>query len=190
MLSRSQRKVHQFLKAIETQKVTAILQLANSRCLRTEVVRCSSDEEYQCKLHCIRMAFQWLLQTPPNQKWLVDTGRQVLADLMIFADKDPRDFLIAYEDLMQYLAEPANWIELEQEMNERDVKALTFFDIALDLILMDAFDDLDSPPSCVSSVVGNRWLSNGFKEAVRPVSAPSKPLLFFICLYFGPNQKN
>lgn len=139
----------------------------NDRCLRTEVVRCSSDEEYQCKLHCIRMAFQWLLQTPPNQKWLVDTGRQVLADLMIFADKDPRDFLIAYEDLMQYLAEPANWVELEQEMNERDVKALTFFDIALDLILMDAFDDLDSPPSCVSSVVGNRWLSNGFKEAVR-----------------------
>ncbi|XP_059475852.1 mitoguardin [Neocloeon triangulifer] len=135
------------------------------RCLRTDLVRCLSAEEYQCKLHCIRLAFKWLLQVPENQLWLVDTGRQVLADLMINADKDPRDFLIAYEDMIQYLAEESNWKDLEVEMNERDVKALTFFDIALDLILMDAFDDLDAPPSCVSSVVGNRWLSNGFKEA-------------------------
>ncbi|CAB3373822.1 Hypothetical predicted protein [Cloeon dipterum] len=135
------------------------------RCLRSDMVRCSSDEEYQCKLHCIRLAFKWLLSEPSNQSWLVETGRQVLADLMINAEKDPRDFLIAYEDMIQYLAEQSNWKDIEDEMNERDVRALTFFDIALDLILMDAFDDLDSPPACVSSVVGNRWLSNGFKEA-------------------------
>ncbi len=44
---------------------------------------------------------------------------------------------------------------------------LNFFDVVMDFILFDAFDDLDNPPSSVTSVVQNRWLSNGFKETVR-----------------------
>ena len=43
---------------------------------------------------------------------------------------------------------------------------MNFFDIVIDFILFDAFDDLESPPSSVTSVVQNRWLSNGFKETV------------------------
>jgi len=43
---------------------------------------------------------------------------------------------------------------------------MTFYDVVLDYILMDAFEDLESPPSSVTAVVQNRWLSNGFKETV------------------------
>ena len=43
---------------------------------------------------------------------------------------------------------------------------LTFYDIVIDFILFDAFDDLENPPSSVTTVVQNRWLSNGFKETV------------------------
>ena len=43
---------------------------------------------------------------------------------------------------------------------------MSFYDIVLDFILMDAFDDLANPPSTVLAVVQNRWLSNGFKETV------------------------
>ena len=43
---------------------------------------------------------------------------------------------------------------------------MTFFDIVLDFIMMDAFDDLANPPSSVITVVQNRWLTNGFKETV------------------------
>ena len=50
------------------------------------------------------------------------------------------------------------------------VKAMNFFDIVIDFILFDAFDDLESPPSSVTSVVQNRWLSNGFKETVNKSS--------------------
>ena len=46
------------------------------------------------------------------------------------------------------------------------VKNFTFYDVVLDFILMDAFDDLENPPSSVIAVVNNRWLSNGFKETV------------------------
>ena len=43
---------------------------------------------------------------------------------------------------------------------------MTFYDIVIDFILLDAFDDLENPPSSVTTVVQNRWLSNGFKETV------------------------
>lgn len=44
---------------------------------------------------------------------------------------------------------------------------MNFFDIVLDFILMDAFEDLESPPSSVVAVLRNRWLSDSFKETVK-----------------------
>nr|XP_008122090.1 PREDICTED: mitoguardin-2 [Anolis carolinensis] len=41
---------------------------------------------------------------------------------------------------------------------------MSFFDIVLDFILMDAFEDLENPPSSVLAVLRNRWLSDSFKE--------------------------
>lgn len=46
------------------------------------------------------------------------------------------------------------------------VQVLTFYDVVLDYILLDAFEDLAAPPSSVLAVVRNRWLSDGFKESV------------------------
>lgn len=43
---------------------------------------------------------------------------------------------------------------------------MNFFDVVLDFILMDAFEDLESPPSSVVAVLRNRWLSDSFKETV------------------------
>ena len=59
------------------------------------------------------------------------------------------------------------------------VKNFTFYDVVLDFILMDAFDDLEHPPSSVIAVVNNRWLSNGFKETVR------KTLMFVIGVIYN-----
>ncbi len=49
------------------------------------------------------------------------------------------------------------------------VKMINFYDIVIDFILFDAFDDLDNPPTSVTSVCQNRWLSNGFKETVSEI---------------------
>lgn len=46
------------------------------------------------------------------------------------------------------------------------VVCMNFFDVVLDFILMDAFEDLESPPSSVVAVLRNRWLSDSFKETV------------------------
>jgi len=46
------------------------------------------------------------------------------------------------------------------------VKHLNFYDIVLDFILMDSFEDLENPPVSIQNVVNNRWLNNSFKETV------------------------
>ncbi|CRL04974.1 CLUMA_CG018206, isoform A [Clunio marinus] len=134
------------------------------RILRTELVRVASDTEYLAKLHCVRLAFHHLFRDPMTSKWVSDTGRQILTDLMCLGDKDPKDFIVGYETMLEYLQDPVNWQRAEMELNLRGVKAMTFYDIVLDFIILDAFKDLDSPPGSVMAVIQNRFLSNGFKE--------------------------
>lgn len=46
------------------------------------------------------------------------------------------------------------------------VKNLNFYDVVLDFILMDSFEDLENPPISIQNVVNNRWLNSSFKETV------------------------
>lgn len=134
------------------------------RIYRTEMVNAASDTEYLAKLHCIRLAFHHLFRDAAVSKWVSDTGRQILTDLMCLGDKDPKDFIVGYETMLSHLEDPVNWQRAEIELSLRGVKAMTFYDIVLDFIILDAFKDLDSPPGSVMAVIQNRFLSNGFKE--------------------------
>lgn len=134
------------------------------RCVRTELVHCATDSEYLAKLHCVRLAFQYLFKDPKIGQWVADTGRQILTDLLCLGDKDTKDFLVGYEAMIHYLQDENNWDYIEKELEARNVKAMTFYDICIDYIILDAFRDLDAPPASVTAVVQNRFLSNGFKE--------------------------
>lgn len=46
------------------------------------------------------------------------------------------------------------------------VTDLSFYDVLLDFVLLDAFDDLATPPYSVATAVQNRWLSARIKETV------------------------
>ncbi|CAH0726063.1 unnamed protein product, partial [Brenthis ino] len=135
------------------------------RTLRTETVGCASDAEFLCKLACLRAALRHALAAPAPRAWLVDAGRQVLTDLLLFADKEPKEFLVAYEEMVSWTSDPANWHTIENELKSKGVKVLSFYDVVLDYILLDAFEDLAAPPASVLAVVRNRWLSDGFKES-------------------------
>lgn len=68
--------------------------------------------------------------------------------------------------MLDFLQDQNNWPAIEKELEARNVKAMTFYDVVLDFIILDAFRDLDAPPASVTAVVNNRFLSNGFKETV------------------------
>ncbi|XP_055964873.1 mitoguardin 2 [Sorex fumeus] len=131
---------------------------------RTELLGCYSDQDFLAKLHCVRQAFEGLLEDKRNQLFFGEVGRQMVAGLMTKAEKSPKGFLESYEELLSYARRPETWATTRLELEGRGVVCMSFFDIVLDFILMDAFEDLENPPSSVLAVLRNRWLSDSFKE--------------------------
>ncbi|XP_055009327.1 mitoguardin 2 isoform X1 [Boleophthalmus pectinirostris] len=134
------------------------------RSLRTELLECYSDQDFLAKLHCVRQAFQMLLLDESHRTFFMETGKQMIAGLMVKANKSPKAFLESYEDMLLYTKREETWPVTKMELEGRGVVCMNFFDIVLDFILMDAFEDLENPPSSVVAVLRNRWLSDSFKE--------------------------
>lgn len=134
------------------------------RSLRTELLECFGDQDFLAKLHCVRQAFQLLLLDETHRTFFMETGKQMITGLMVKANKSPKAFLESYEDMLLYTQREETWPTTKMELEGRGVVCMNFFDIVLDFILMDAFEDLESPPSSVVAVLRNRWLSDSFKE--------------------------
>nr|XP_008167423.1 mitoguardin 2 isoform X1 [Chrysemys picta bellii]XP_023961866.1 mitoguardin 2 isoform X1 [Chrysemys picta bellii]XP_042710165.1 mitoguardin 2 isoform X1 [Chrysemys picta bellii] len=134
------------------------------RTLRTELLGCYHDQDFLAKLHCVRQAFQALLQDESNQLFFGEVGKQMVTGLMTKAEKNPKGFLASYEEMLHYALKQDTWPTTQRELEGRGVVCMNFFDIVLDFILMDAFEDLENPPSSVLAVLRNRWLSDSFKE--------------------------
>ncbi|XP_061332977.1 mitoguardin 2 isoform X4 [Pezoporus flaviventris] len=165
------------------------------RTLRTELLGCYSDQDFLAKLHCVRQAFQELLEDESNQLFFGEVGKQMVIGLMTKAEKNPKAFLESYEEMLHYALKQETWPTTQLELEGRGVVCMSFFDIVLDFILMDAFEDLENPPSSVLAVLRNRWLSDSFKETVPDgfishfysVSEHVSPVLAFG--FLGPKQQ-
>lgn len=92
------------------------------RTLRTLRCGCDSDVEYLARLHCVRLGYQYLLQQQPARSWLVDSGRTLLTLLMQRAGREPRDIVLAYEAMVEYLAQPEVWPTVKLELQARNVR--------------------------------------------------------------------
>ncbi|ODN02284.1 Protein FAM73B [Orchesella cincta] len=135
------------------------------RSLKTDMVSCrNGDQEYLAKLHCLRGAFSRIISDSDKKVWIMCRGKEVLSGIMMKADKDPSDFEDSLDRMVSWCQEGSNWALIESELKDRGLRALTFYDIVLDFIFLDAFEDLDAPPASVLAVTQNRWLSNSFKE--------------------------
>ncbi|MEE6505572.1 hypothetical protein FKM82_005562 [Ascaphus truei] len=145
------------LKLVQEGKVTC-------RTMRTELLGCYNDQDFLAKLHCVRQAFQGLLQDEGNQLFFGEVGKQMVTGLLVKADKSPKGFRENYAEMVCYALKEDTWATTQRELEGRGVVCMNFFDIALDFILMDAFEDLENPPSSVLAVLRNRWLSDSFKE--------------------------
>ncbi|XP_066501660.1 mitoguardin 2 isoform X2 [Hoplias malabaricus] len=134
------------------------------RSFRTEMLECYSDQDFLAKLHCVRQAFHVLLLDETHRTFFMETGKQMISGLMIKANKSPKAFLESYQDMLLYTQREETWPTTKMELEGRGVVCMNFFDIVLDFILMDAFEDLENPPTSVVAVLRNRWLSDSFKE--------------------------
>uniref|UniRef100_V9KEE2 Mitoguardin 1 n=1 Tax=Callorhinchus milii TaxID=7868 RepID=V9KEE2_CALMI len=134
------------------------------RVLRTELLECVGDSDFLAKVHCVRQAFQVILSDAANAKYFAETGRKILSAIIMKAHKNPKRFEEVFEEMMYFLQQMDHWETTQQELATRGVKHLNFYDVVLDFILMDSFEDLENPPTSIQNVVNNRWLNNSFKE--------------------------
>ncbi|RMX41349.1 hypothetical protein pdam_00012792 [Pocillopora damicornis] len=134
------------------------------RKIRTNEVGCESDMEFLAKVHCVRQASEMVFLSSETRQWFIDAGRQALSAVIESAGKDPSDFQAAFDELVEYSSSAENWGQIKEELNERGVVEISFYDVLLDFVLLDAFDDLATPPYTVATAVQNRWLSARIKE--------------------------
>ncbi|XP_066596430.1 mitoguardin isoform X2 [Prorops nasuta] len=134
------------------------------RRLHTELVKCGSDVEYLAKVHCLRQAYTKLFSVSTAFEWIVDIGRQVITDLIMFADRDPKDYLLHYERMIEFLQDPNSREIMQEELSARGVKCISFYDVFIDFILLDAFEEVEKPPSSIKAILQNRWISASFRE--------------------------
>ncbi|XP_037314445.1 mitoguardin 1 [Pungitius pungitius] len=134
------------------------------RVLRTELLECLGDVDFLAKLHCVRQACQLILCERTTRMFLADTGKKILSSIIVKAQKSPKRFEEVFEEMISFLEHTEHWENTEVELATRGVKHLNFYDIVLDFILMDSFEDLENPPTSIQNVINNRWLNTSFKE--------------------------
>ncbi|VDK34643.1 unnamed protein product [Taenia asiatica] len=166
------------------------------RSLRTEMMNCQSDVEYLAKLACVRRGFDYILAHDEQVTWLTQVGESLACGALICLGCKTMDFEEAYASLLEYLQstkDPGNLAKFVDELAAKDVRAINFYDIFFDRILIDALENLGSPPSSILALTRNTWLSPGFKRsaldsAVWTIMAAKRKLLKypdgFFSLYY------
>ena len=56
---------------------------------------------------------------------------------------------------------------MQEELSARGVMCINFYDVLMDFILLDAFEEVEKPPSSIKAILQNRWISASFRETVR-----------------------
>lgn len=128
------------------------------------MLECLGDVDFLAKLHCVRQACQLILCERTTRMFLADTGKKILSSIIVKAQKSPKRFEEEFEEMISFLEHTEHWENTEVELATRGVKHLNFYDIVLDFILMDSFEDLENPPISILNVINNRWLNSSFKE--------------------------
>ncbi|NXY02521.1 MIGA1 protein, partial [Pteruthius melanotis] len=105
-----------------------------------------------------------ILSETANRIFLAESGRKILSALIVKARKNPKKFEDVFDEMIYFLEQTDHWDNTEMELAARGVKNLNFYDVVLDFILMDSFEDLENPPISIQNVVNNRWLNSSFKE--------------------------
>lgn len=134
------------------------------RVIRCKQMYCSSNSEFIAKVHCLRLAFAAILDDNKNRTYFNSIGRDILEMISAGRSFDVTDCLKAYDTLIEYVTHSDNHEDIRRELEARGIPCLSFYDIVLDYIILDSFDDLEDPPSTILSVAQNSWISSGFRE--------------------------
>ena len=127
------------------------------------------------------MGFDRLMEDSGKKQWFIEEGKKLLSNMMKRAEKvkkksfnktlkkkneclyslcsnqDCTGFFKAYDEMVKYVSIESNWKNIKDELATRNVLVLNFYDIALDFILLDAFEDLEDPVIRFFNIISNMY---------------------------------
>ncbi|CAI5453628.1 unnamed protein product [Caenorhabditis angaria] len=130
---------------------------------RAELCKCESETDFAAKLYCIRLALTNTLKDEHKRVWLAKCSRTLLADFIRHTRQDPVKFFNAFDNMLNFVSAEQNHDQLKEDIEVRGVTEIGFFDVVVDFIILDSFEDLKSPPSAIYSVTKNYFMSNSMK---------------------------
>ncbi|KAI7698055.1 hypothetical protein SSS_10037 [Sarcoptes scabiei] len=131
---------------------------------RTIVTGCEDYNDFLAKVHCLRKAFALLFQDEKLCNRFAKIGEDILRTILDHSLRDSNECIKAYYAFINYVLDEKNHTSIEIEMEPRKIAMFSFYDIVLDYMIMESFDDLENPPTAVKSIISNRWLSASFRE--------------------------
>eukprot|EP01137_Pigoraptor_chileana_P002484 Opistho-2@41395 len=164
------------------------------RRVRAKMVGCASDTEFLAKVHCLRQALNIALEDVAARNWFVQSTRDLIAAVFRRAHKDAAAFLASYDNMMAFVLEAAEDSahaadghhgrhhgrhhnqshgttaagsasnRMRVELLDKGVVCVSLYDVAFDFLILDAFEDLESPPAALISVMQNTWIPQSMKE--------------------------
>uniref|UniRef100_A0A0N4ZE67 Mitoguardin n=1 Tax=Parastrongyloides trichosuri TaxID=131310 RepID=A0A0N4ZE67_PARTI len=132
---------------------------------RCDFVKVNDLEDFCAKLYCIRKACTYLMADESKRLWLINSGRSILGGIIKQDGKDPTDFFDAFDSMIEYLKEPNIEESMIAELLPRKIPEINLWDVLLDYIVLDAFDDLRRPPSAFMALIKNPFFSQSNKES-------------------------
>lgn len=132
---------------------------------RTIQLFCESQDEFLAKVSCLRNAFQDIIYDNENCFFFINCGKEILKIFLAHSANDLENCLNAYERLLEYVADESNHEAIEKEISLRKIPVLSFYDLVVDYIILESLDDLENPPTVVSSIVSNTWVSAKFRQS-------------------------
>ena len=112
----------------------------------------------------MRLAFESIFQDNSNRKYFINIGKEILRTLSSYYPLDQKECFTAYNELIDFVTISSNHQLIETEVATRSIPCLSFYDVVIDYVILDSFEDLDNPPQTVISVVKNQWMPIRFKE--------------------------
>lgn len=127
---------------------------------------CNDEIHFAARVHCCRKGFDAMMKQPANRNILRDAFLHAVSGVVIRGGEDPAPLHKAWEVMEAWLLEEHatdGMTKIEKEMQGRGVPYLTFFDLAFDFLLFDAWDVTENPPSSVKAALATTWMPTSIK---------------------------
>ena len=129
------------------------------------MLHCNGDIDFAAKLHCVRLAFDLLVESEENRSFFELQTREMITRFLTKANKDTNTFSMELTAMIEFVQSADNIPNIRKELNDRNLKVIGFWDVAIDFALLDAFSDLENLPTPVTMVTQNSWLTPSLRES-------------------------